>query len=753
MVLSACNITKVVPKNKQLLIANKIERGDSKGVDLSEETNNLRPLPNRELVGFIKFHLWAYQYGNKGFGIIKKQSKLRRLAEKIGEKPSFVDSNQISLSTRRLSDYYFSKGFLNNKVSFEVVPKKVLKKRAKVIYNVELNDFHKINSLEYNATSRDIEQIIKNNEAAKMLKVGQRLQFDIIENERNRITALLRDNGFYYFNSAYVDFQVDTNQNPFKADLLVNIRNKKNYEPHLQQSIEQVIVKIGKGEVTDTLDYNGLVFLEKGYFVKPLILSKNIVFRPGDLYNASRVQKTYSNLLGMGLFNFVTIKFRPSPTDSSEKIIAEIELQPAVRHVFIWEPQAIFSDQRTSVQVTENLNAGIVNNITFSTRNVFGGAESFNLSALTAFETQIASSGDNSFNNFRQSVTAEYILPSLVYFERKRFSEVFTRKSTKVDASFLFDRNINYTRKVFPLNFTYNFSKDNFFFGLTPFRISVNKADVDPDFLKLLDVNTQFYTTQLLTDNLIMGPTANFYWTNKKESPSAYWTVRSNPLELSGNVISFYFDLFSSNTGINKEVLNIKYAQYTRSDIDVSYNLRLNQYNAIAVKGYTGFGLPFGNSQFLPYERRFFVGGSNSLRAWRPRTIGPGSYSDSTSNIAVEKTGEIILQSNAEYRFTLINKYLEGALFLDIGNMWNFRENANFKNAEFRLNRFYKEFAINTGFGVRFDFDYFIFRMDWGIALHDPTYQENKRWVIKDFFSDKWLNNNTAFNFAVGYPF
>ncbi len=215
-----------MPKNKQLLIANKIERGDSKGVDLSEETNNLRPLPNRELVGFIKFHLWAYQYGNKGFGIIKKQSKLRRLAEKIGEKPSFVDSNQISLSTRRLSDYYFSKGFLNNKVSFEVVPKKVLKKRAKVIYNVELNDFHKINSLEYNATSRDIEQIIKNNEAAKMLKVGQRLQFDIIENERNRITALLRDNGFYYFNSAYVDFQVDTNQNPFKADLLVNIRNK-----------------------------------------------------------------------------------------------------------------------------------------------------------------------------------------------------------------------------------------------------------------------------------------------------------------------------------------------------------------------------------------------------------------------------------------------------------------------------------------------------------------------------------------------
>ena len=204
---------------------------------------------------------------------------------------------------------------------------------------------------------------------------------------------------------------------------------------------------------------------------------------------------------------------------------------------------------------------------------------------------------------------------------------------------------------------------------------------------------------------------------------------------------------------MNKEIFNVKYSQYARSDFDATYTYILDENNSFAYRTYVGAGLPYGNSVFLPFERRFFVGGSNSLRAWRPRTIGPGSYSDSLNTIALEKTGELMLQGNVEYRFDIIDKVLDGALFVDAGNIWNFRKDANFVNAEFEWERFYKEFAINSGMGLRFDLTYVVFRIDWGIALHDPSKLEGNRWVVKDFFDERWVFDNTAINFAIGFPF
>jgi outer membrane protein assembly factor BamA len=755
---TACNITKVVPQNKQLLVHHKIDRGDSKGVDLSDERDNLKPKPNRKLLGFVRFHLWAYQYGNKGLGIRKKKSWHRRLAEKIGEAPVLVDSSKIDISVGKLSDYYFSKGFLDNEISYQVNPRKVLgfielKKRAVVSYDVNLNAYHTINSVKHNATSREIDLLIEANANKQLISVGQRLDLEKIEKERSRLTAMLRNNGFYFFNSSYIDFQIDTNQNKLKADIVINVRNKKNYEPHFQQSIERVIVVIGNGNNSDTLKYDGLHFVEGTYYIKPSALAKNIVLRPGELYNATKVQKSYSNLLSMGLFNFVTIRFNRSQTDSLGALVAHINLQTAAKHDFSWEPQVITTEQSNGIQTNSVPNFGIANNIVLRNRNVFGGAESFNISAFTALETQLKSDNNETFYNFRQSITTEFVVPSLVYFERKDFSEELIRKSTKFNASYLHDRNINYTRNVFPFNFTYIFTKERIAYRLTPFRLSLNQAAIESDFLASLDPETKFYTTQLLTNNIIAGPTAFLYWNSIDKNQDKYWVIRSNALELSGNLLSLYYRLFTEQQGINKEVLGVKYSQYFRSDIDVVFNHIIDENNSLAYRFYGGAGIPYGNTQFLPYERRFFVGGGNSLRAWRPRTIGPGSFSDSASTISIEKTGEMMLQGNVEYRFDIIDKYVDGTVFLDAGNMWNFREDDNFKNAEFKFDRFYKEIAINSGIGLRFDFTYIIFRVDWGIALHDPSYAEKNRWVVKDFFTKGWINDNSAVNFAVGYPF
>ena len=388
-----------------------------------------------------------------------------------------------------------------------------------------------------------------------------------------------------------------------------------------------------------------------------------------------------------------------------------------------------------------------------SNRNVFGGAETFNITSLTSLETQLKNDDQKPVNSFRQSINTELVIPSLVYFERRNFSKVFVKKSTKFNASYLHEQNVNFTRNVIPFSFTYAFSKGRFSYGVTPMRLSINQAVVDQGFLRSLDLATQIYTTQLLTNNIILGPTASLFWTNKEATKSKYWQVRSNALELSGNLVNLYFNLLTDQTGINKEISGVKYSQYARSDIDITYNHIIDENNALAYRLYTGAGLPYGNTLFLPFERRFFVGGGNNLRAWRPRTIGPGSYSDNSSAISIEKTGELSLVSSAEFRFDIINKYVDGAVFADAGNIWTFREEANFENGEFRFDRFYKEIALNSGFGLRFDLTYVVFRTDWGIALHDPSKLATERWVIKDFSQDRWIFDNTAINFAIGFPF
>lgn len=749
---TACHITRIVPDGKYLLVANKIDRKDISGVDLSEEKSNLKQKPNRKLLGVFKFHLWAYQYGNRGLGLRKKQPALRRLAEKIGEPPVLVDTQKVVVSAKQLSEYYFGNGFFDNQVTYSIQPKSLYKNRANVIYHVSLHSYYQIGKLNYDIPYATMQDVMKVNRGEQLLSAGQRLDFQNIEDERERITELFRNRGFYSFNSSFIDFELDTNFVTKQVDVNLHVRGRGNNKPHLQHIINQITVKIDDGNSSDSIVKDGIKYLEGSYYINPKVLSKNIVFRSGQLYNAELIQKTYANLLSMNLFEFVTIRFK-SQSDSSNQLSTQIILETAPKHDFIWQPQAIYTDRSDVVQSTSDQNFGIANNLRLENRNVFGGGESFSLSSLTAVETQIIRDGNGSLNGFRQSLNAELKIPSLIYFEREKFAQHITHKNTRLNASFLHDRNVNFTRNVIPFNFTYAFRKNKFTFSITPLRLSLNQATVDPEFLSSLDNNAQFYTNQLLTNNIIAGPKARIHWDNQKTTSQSYWQVKSNALELSGNLASLYYDWFTDVSGKNKEIFGVKYSQYARSDVDVIYTFVWDENNSFAYRFNTGIGLPYGNTTFLPFERRFFVGGGNSLRAWRPRTIGPGGYRDSSNAITIEKTGEILLQGSVEYRFDIIDKRIDGALFVDAGNIWNYKQDDNFLNGEFSFTRFYKELAINTGMGVRFDFSYVVFRVDWGIALHDPAEKKEDRWVLKSFSENRWIFDHTAVNFAIGYPF
>jgi outer membrane protein assembly factor BamA len=682
----------------------------------------------------------------------------------VGEAPVIVDTSLVKLSALRMSEYYFSKGYFNNEVNYTIKSRRN-KKKAAVVYNVKLGTPYQVNTYIHNATSKDIDLLLEANKTKAYLKPNTRLDFENIEDERSRLTDLLRNNGFYYFNNGFIDFQIDSTINKKAVDIIVNVRNNRNLEPHYQQTIENVVVNItndNEEEADDTgtiiLNKPGLKIVQNSYRINASILEKNILMKSDSLYDASLVQKTYANLLAMGIFKFVTIRFVPAASDSISRMVMLIDLQTAPKHEFTWEPQAIHTEAGGGVEATSERTLGLANTVTLRNRNVFGNGESFNISAFTAFEAQLTANNTQFFNSFRQNVSTQLVLPSLVFLERNtksnRLSEIssrFTQKSTGINATYLFDRNVNYRRNLFPLSFTYYFNQDKFGFAVTPFRINLNQAIVDPDFLTSLTPETRAYTTQLLTNNIITGPIVTATWSNKSESPNAFWNLKSSPIETSGNAFSAIYLLSGRNLG-DQEVLGIKYSQYARTDIDATFNYTIDENHAIVTRVVGGVGLPFGNTEFLPFERRFFVGGGNSLRAWRPRTLGPGGYSDATNTIAIEKTGEILLQANFEYRFGILDM-LEGALFFDAGNIWNIRENNDFPKADFQWNRFHEEFAMNTGIGLRIDLSYVTFRIDWGIALHDPRLDLEDRWVINELFSKDWVKNNSALNFAVGYPF
>ncbi|MFY0643098.1 MAG: BamA/TamA family outer membrane protein [Bacteroidia bacterium] len=747
--VSGCKLTKMVPDDSHLLVNTSIDHKVKYDIDLSDQYNYLSQKPNRRL-GPIRFHLRAYHTGARGIAKGKDSTWWRRTLMNIGEPPVIVDSQLCALSVDKLSDYYFSKGYLENEVSYEIMPSK-RKKRAGVQYIVNLGDYRKVSSLTYNSTSYDIDKLIDSAKTSSYLKVGKRLDFDDVQKERSRLTSLLKNNGFYYFNSSFIDFSIDTNHVVRGADIQVNIRNNRDYQPHYQQTVEEVIVKIGEGPKSDTSLVEGMKIIENSYYINPEVIGRNIYFRPGELYSMDKVQKTYSSLLSIGLFRFVTIRFAPSASDSLNSVIAFVTLQTASKHDFIWEPQAITTEQGSGIEAAGERNFGVGNNVSLRNRNVFGNAEAFNINISTALESQFKRDSLGALSNFRQSVSTEFVIPSLLFFKNKE-NDLIT-KNTRFTASYLYDRNVNYQRHVLPLNFSYNFQQKRTTYAVTPLRISFNRSIVNQEFFESLTPESQTYISQLLTNNLIIGPILSLYWTNKIDHPNNFWTLRSNPVELAGNAFAAYYKLFTNETGFNKEVLGVKYSQYARTELDASYNHIIDENNAFAYRMYTGIGVPFGNTEFLPFERRFFVGGANSLRAWRPRTIGPGAYVDSSHLISIEKTGEIMLQFNAEYRFNIIKQQFLGAVFFDAGNIWNMKANNQFEDGEFQFSQFYKQMAFNTGFGARIDISYIVFRIDLGIALHDPTKQEGKRWVIKEISPKGWLGDHSALNFAVGYPF
>lgn len=724
--IQSCKMSKVVPDDKLLLQKNKVKGNEvvSKG-DILDQVNHR---PNRKLL-FFKFHLWAYNVGFK----------------KIGEPPVILDTALIEKSARNISVYLFKKGFFYNDVGYSVKSKKGGKK-GKVIYQVDEGPRFRIHSVEYRSVNRSIQHILDSTMGSSRLRVNNPLDYNVLAAERSRINDLMRENGYYFFNRSLIDYELDTTVHENKVEIQVNILEDQRRKQHVYH-IGNVLTEVETGlDIYDTIRGADGKYIMNGMQLNTSVLRRSTQLRIGEEFRQKNVSSTYERLISLDLFQSVDVRLTPKEGSDSTLIDVYIRLVTAPRHDLIWEPQLVTTEQRFNEEISTR-NYGLANEITLKNKNVFHSGEEFNVRLRTALETQFARDSNSLFSTFIQEVNTELKVPDLLFLPNlgKRLDSRIN--ITRMSLSYMYERNQFYQRHLLPLSYGYEFVQDKGTYYWAPMLISLNKASFHPDVLDELNEDYLEAQKRLFTNNLITSHRFSGVVTNRKESPNKFWYLNSNFIEIAG--------LFLPQLTDYGDQFGVSHSTFIRTDFDLRYNTRVGAGQHVVLRFFGGIGVPIGDRSILPFERRFFAGGSNRLRAWRLRTVGPGGFSNDSSAIQFSRSGDVGIAGNIEYRFDIIDAAvdLEGALFADAGNVWNLKKDTLFPQGDFQFSDFYKQFAINTGFGLRVDFDFLLVRLDLGLPILDPNEPAGKRWVLVEPWRPVWFREHTVWNLAVGYPF
>ncbi len=767
---SGCNVLKFVPKGSSLVDVNfvKIE-GNEKIEELKEQ---ILLVPNRKMMGIVKFNLWSYYVGIKLFPNDTVSSKIGRKAKKtlteiMGEKPIYLDTLLVIKSEKNLRQYLIQKGYYQAKVSSKV---KTYLKRSYITYTINPGLPYLIKEVVFNGSDRLMDEVANKVAKNSILKIGDKIDTDKLSEERDRLTADFKNNGFYYFNKAFVDIVVDTGGYKKGAKIYYNISNPGALRNARQQTIQKVLVEMIYNQQfgrRDVIVYSDIHYLFNGYNIKPNIINRSIRLKPNDLFSQKQLEATYKKLIGLGLFKSVNIAITPDKSDTINKVLVHIQLIPLAKHDYNWEPQVITTDKQTDLNSQDNnpRNYGISNSIMLNNKNVFRNAEDFNIKWKLAAEWQFGNNKGvpvdilgRTFNlgNYESNLTFELLYPKLVWLRKLDLNSNLQQNRTSLNFNIISEKNSNYSRRSYPINYTWQTvleakKKHQINLYYSPIQLSFNNSEISQSFLSRLSPSDSLIIARTFRSYIIPSQKASIYFSNKAISPNRYWNIRSNIFELSGNLVELVYRKTMDNDNKEKKFLGIPYFQYFRTDIDMVRYQIFGKNKTLVFRSNIGYGVPYGNSVIMPFERQFFVGGSNSLRAWSPRVLGPGSYKN-TGAIQIDKTGDMMIVVNAEYRFAIAPGSLDGAFFFDAGNIWEVTKSAN-AESKFKFDSFYKQAALNTGIGFRFNLDFFILRLDFGVPLHDPSKPQEVRWVIKDFNSLKWLVKNTQPLIAVGFPF
>ena len=759
-ILPSCSSTKHVPEGRLLLDKVKININDPRdGVESSQLANYLRQNANHRVLGGLKLQLAFYNLSGKD-----STNWFNRWIQRVGTPPVIYDSTLTVASAEQLHTALSNRGFMNNVVNYQVNADSA-KRKARVDYDITLGAPYFIRSIDYDIPDEELREIILEDSARFNIRTGDLLDFNRLDEWRQSITENLRNRGYYAFNKEYITFMADTAAGSKAVDLTLNTRDPYRndhmpyYTEHEPFYVRNVIYVTNYDPVAmhdgfwgiDTVTVSGgvQVIEDETRYLRPAVLAECNHIEPGELYNAEAVTRTYRALGRLGIIKQINIDIRPlGEVDGVLMVDAFVLLQP---------------DKSQTVSVSlEGTNSegdlGFGVGVDYEHRNIFKGAEVFSAKAKVSYESISGNISGLINDNY-----SEYFTEMGLTFPKFMFpllKQSFKRKiqaSTAFTVNFDYQARPEYTRVIAGGAWRYQWTERSrrLAHTLTLFDLSVISV---PKF------NKQFFdriTNPLLLysyqDHLIMRMGYNFYRTNKAEMnvlqmgrfQRDVFTIRANA-ETAGNLLYGLSRLSGQKADKdgNYKALGIRYSQYIKADADYAFTHYFDRRQSIAFHVGAGIAIPYGNSDVLPFEKRFYSGGANSVRGWGVRTLGPGSY-NSNNNLSnfIFQCGDIRFDVNLEYRAKLF-WVVELGLFLDAGNIWTIKDYESQPGGVFKFNKFYEQIAAAYGAGIRLDFKYFLVRVDMGMKAHNPAMGQEK-WPL----THPNFKRDSEFHFSVGYPF
>jgi len=752
----SCTPTKYVPKGDYLLSKSRLET-KKKSNDPDEELKSyILQKPNKRMLG-ARFYLFLYNLSN-----IKKEKWPHNWLRKIGEEPVIYSRDLTKASTNQLTQYLQNKGYYNATVADSV---HFRGGNAFVNYQVEFKEPYRIRNITYFFEDTGLMAYVLPDTVNSLLYKGMRFDKDILQQERVRIENLLKEHSYFKFSKEHIYYDAAVEPTENRVDLIMHIKeyteglpepySKVRYHP--KYKIRNVYVypnfsdALGlNGRINaayDTTLYRNLNFLTSGKAnLKPNAVANRNYIIPGSYYKLNDVTRTYRNLSALSIVRFTNISFKE--TDTVPEFRMEKNLDCRIE--LTYKKLQAFQVQIAGTNSSGDL--GVRGNLLYSNYNLFRGAEVFNLRLTGAIESL-----ENQTNGAYESMKEIGAETSIVFpkffspFKLEGFVKKFAPK-TSISVSYNFQSRPDFTRSIANSSFSYNWKSNKYLsHTIWPLELSYVQIYEDNSNKKFLDSIRRTPLGYSFIDHVINSARYSVELNNQAIGKSRDFFFARFNIESAGNLLHLAnSSIDPRDTAHSYKLFSVPYFQYLLGDIDLRYYNVIDKQNKFVYRLFLGVGYPFGNQKALPYERKYFSGGPNSIRAWNTRDLGPGS--DTTSNafsFFPNKNGDIKIEANIEYRFKLIWK-IEAALFVDAGNVWEIRENSEKPRAVFAWNRFYKEIAMGYGFGARIDFSFFLLRLDVGIKLRDPSLPENDRWFPG--YSNFGLND-LHWKFGIGYPF
>ncbi|TWJ04646.1 outer membrane protein assembly factor BamA [Mucilaginibacter frigoritolerans] len=749
---SACSTTKYLAPGQKLYTGGTVKIDDknikkSEAKELSTELEALlRPKPNGSILG-LRVKLYIYEKTKT----TKKSGLKHYLNTHLGEPPVLVSTVDLDKNSSILQNRLQNESYFLAQVTGDTIGKK---KTAKAVYTAQTGPAYHYRKVEFPNNNDDLDTAVKGTSAQSLLKVGDKYNLDIIKNERIRIDARLKEEGFFYFSPDDLIMRYDSTVAGHQVDLFVKVKDATPDEARWIYSVRNIYVyphyslKDTSLKLDSAIKYRWYNVIDPKNEYKPYTFENTVLLHPNDIYNRTQHNNSLSRFIELGPFKFVKNRFEDVTPDSAKLDIYYFLTQQKKKSL-----QVDLVGRQTSANYE-----GAQINLSFKNRNLFKGAELLTVTLFGSTDVQFGKY-NSGYNVYQVGLQPSISWPRFIWPFNFASNNAYIPRTVLTTGYTLINRTQLYTLNSFNVSYGYQW------------KPNVHKQE-DLELLTVTFVDPE-NVTQLYKDSIektrnpalahvinrqfTFGPSYSYTWTNTNESLRTNTLYYNSKISLSANLYGIITGADTLKGKVGK-IFGTPFDQYIKLENEIRFFHKLTPNSKLAMRFMVDVGIPYGNSTVLPYSQQFFIGGSNSLRGFQAHSIGPGSYSipeelTQGTNFLPDESGDIKIEGNIEYRPKLFS-IVEGALFADAGNIWLMRSNPYQPGAAFGKN-FLSQIAADAGAGLRFNLTVLILRLDVGFPIVEPNLPLGQRVVIDkiDFGSSTWRSQNLVYNLAIGYPF